>query len=606
MEKEDSAPGRIRFGAFEVDFLAGELRKTGVRVKLQDQPLQILRILLEKPGGIVTREEMRKRIWPAETFVEFDHGVYTAITKLREALGDSSDNPRFIETLPRRGYRFIASVEPIPAEHAAAATSTVETSRRESVLATRRPTRSRKQLFTALAASVLLITLGLSAYLERGRYWPRVKLSSGRAMLAVLPLQNLSGDPNQDYFVDGLTEEMITDLGRWNPERLGVIARTSVMRYKNTHEDVQQIGRVLGVDYVLEGAVRRQGDHVRITAQLIQVRDRTHLWAQSYDRELHNVIAVQDDVAQNVADAIRIELTPEHRARLGATRRLDPNAQDAYLHGLYELRIGSGEDMDKAIGYFQQAVGRDPNYALAYATLSDAYGAISTYHRAPLEVMPQARVAALKAIQLDDTLGEGHASLGFVKLFFDWDWPGAEKEFRRALDLNSNLPQAHMWYAAYLATLARADEAAREAERAYVLDPVDPIPSTDKPLYFIVARRYDEALAHCRKEIELYPNSPGPYQWTAVAQVELGHMGEATAAADRAVQLKAGPPPPEAIFAYASAGQKQKARSLLPAFLDPLGNSYICGYNMAIIQLALGEKDEAIRWLEKAYRDRSD
>jgi TolB-like protein/Flp pilus assembly protein TadD len=452
---------------------------------------------------------------------------------------------------------------------------------------------------------VALLLLVTGSYLERTRFWPRTKPPAGRIMFAVLPFQNLTGDPNQDYFIDGLTEELITDLGRMNPGRLGVIARTSVMLYKNSREDIQQFARALGVDYVLEGAVRRQGERVRITAQLIQVRDQTHLWAQSYDRELHNMLAVQDDVARNVADEIRVELTPQQRARLSATRQADPNAQDAYLRGLYELREAGGDRIDQAIGYFEQAVARDPSYALAYASLSDAYYAKSG-NRAPLEVMPQAKAAAQKAIQLDDTMAEAHASLGYVKLFFDWDWPGAESEFRRALDLNSNLPKAHMGYAAYLSTLGRGDEAVREAEHAYALDPIAPIPRTDKQEYFILARRYEEGLEQCRKEIELYSNSPPPYVWMAVALVELGRMGEATAAADRATELNAGHPLPQAIFAYAAAGQKQKARNLLPVLQDPLGNSYICGYNMAIIHLALGEKDEAIRWLEKAYRDRSD
>jgi serine/threonine protein kinase/Flp pilus assembly protein TadD len=448
---------------------------------------------------------------------------------------------------------------------------------------------------------LLAVLVGLGWRFE----WFRPNLGAGKIRsIAVLPLANLSGDPEQEYFADGMTEELTTDLGQISALR--VISRTSAMHYKGTKKTLPEIARELHVDAVVEGSVERSGGKVRITAQLIEAPTDKHLWASNYDRDLRDVLALQDDVARNVADAIRIELTPEDQNRQGATRQLNPDAQDAYLRGLYELRKGT-ENTDNAIGYFQQAIDRDPNFALAYATLSETYYSMSSYHHAPLEVMPQARAAALKAVQLDDRLAEGHVSLGFVKLFFDWDWTGAEKEFRRALELNSNLPQAHMGYANYLATLGRADDAARDAERASMLDPLAPDPAPEfEGLFFIFARHYEEALARCRKQIELHPNSPIPYSLTAVAQVELGHMGEATAAADRAVQLTVGPPPPEAIFTYASAGQKQKARTMLPALLDPVGNPYICGYNMGIVYLALGEKDEAMRWLGKAYRDRSD
>lgn len=539
MERENSAPGLARFGAFEVDFLSGELRKGGVRIKLQDQPLEILRILLEKPGTVVTREDLQKRIWPADTFVEFDHGLYTAITKLREALGDSSENPRFIETLPRRGYRFMAPVQ-----------GAEQTARRFAWRGV-----------AALAVSLLALALGLGTYFARGRFWPRVKASSGRAMLAVLPFQNLTGDPNQDYFSEGLTEEMITDLGRLNPGRLGVIARTSVMRFKDTREDVQQIGHVLGVDYVLEGAVRRQGDQVRITAQLIQVRDQTHLWAQSYDRELHNILAVQEDVARNVADEIKIEFPPQLH-RLASTRAMNPDVHELYLKGRYFWNKRTEKDLKKGFDYFQQAIEKDPVYAPAYVGLADSYLALATYWVLPQdEAFPMAKAAALRALQIDDALAEAHVSLAVVKAEYDWDFVGAEREFQKALLLNPNYSVAHQWYAEdVLAPTGRFDEAIREMAQAQQLDPSSLITRVAMGFILIYARQYDRAIEQERNTVELDPNFPRSHYFLGFAYEQKRMYAAAIKEFQKANALDPSPSYASALgHAHALAGQRHDA-----------------------------------------------
>jgi TolB-like protein len=345
-----------RFGAFELDLRSGELRKKGVRIRLQEQPFEVLTVLLQRPGEVVTREELRSAIWPADTFVDFDNSLNTAINKLREALGDSADSPRFIETLPRRGYRFIAPVNGV------------------------KPVSASKQLAT------------------------------GKIMLAVLPFDNLSGDREQEYFSDGLTEEMINQLGRLHPERLGVIARTSAMKYKHANKGIDQIGSELGVDYVLEGGVRRAGEHLRITAQLIQVTDQTHLWAESYERDLRDALALQSEVALAIASEINVKLTPQQRTRLANTRPLIPAAYEAYLKGRFYWNKRTADGVKKGIEHFEKAIEKDPSCPLAYVGLADSYGTLGFY----------AYAAPRDAYVSSYSIGEVCLALGDRNQALDW------------------------------------------------------------------------------------------------------------------------------------------------------------------------------------------
>jgi TolB-like protein len=425
--------------------------------------------------------------------------------------------------------------------------------------------------------------------------------------VAVLPLENLSHDPEQEYFADGMTDALITDLAKIHALR--VISRTSVMPYKGRNESAAQIARELNVDAIVEGTVLRSGDHVRITAQLIEVPSDRHLWAETYERDLRDILALQDEVARAIASKVRVTLTPQEQARLSRARQVNPAANEAYLRGLYELHGTTAEpteaqkaqSLEKAIGYFNQARSDDPNDALAYSGLADAYTVLSTAYSAPLEVMPKAKAAALKAIELDDTLGEAHASLGYVALIFDWDWAGADREFHRALELNPSSPKAHAGYAEYLLFVAqRTDEGLQELHQAYALDPLLPSSHGDLAWLLFLSRRYPES-------IEAAQRVGHDDHVLALSHAELGQREAALAAADRAVKATTSPVIlSQVAAAYALAGRKDKARAMIGGIEGQARERYVCGFNVACVYSVLGDKDQAFAWLEKAHRDRSD
>ena len=378
---------RIRTGLFEIDLVCAELRKEGLRIPLQEQPFRVLSLLLERPGELVTREELQTRLWPADTYVGFDEGINTTIRKLRLAFGDSAENPRFIETLPRRGYRFIAPVSEMPGVLEAAsaevsagnetgANAPAQSLTMRAVVSP--PTQDEVQIgpwarkLSVYAAVVLLLALAAGIYLLRSHLSGKT-IAPKRMMLAILPFQNLSNDPSQEYFSDGMTEETITDLGQLRLDQLGVIARTSAMTYKHTDKTVSQIGRELGVDYVLEGSVRRDGPRARVSAQLIRVSDQTHLWAQNYDRDLHDLLGIENELGKAIAEQVQANLSPKRQNVLARLRLVDPEAYDLYLKGRYYWNQRTPAGIKESIGYFQQATVKDASFALAYAGLADAY-----------------------------------------------------------------------------------------------------------------------------------------------------------------------------------------------------------------------------------------
>ncbi|MGH9637597.1 MAG: winged helix-turn-helix domain-containing protein, partial [Candidatus Angelobacter sp.] len=439
------------FGVFTVDLPGGELRKHGVRLKVQERPFQLLVCLLERPGEIISRDELRQRLWPDGTFVDFDHNISSAINKLRTVLNDSASNPRFIETVGSRGYRFLADVKRI-----CPASSQIPDQETPEVPMTAAATASpRHGLWKVVAGIALILSALVAGYFQLGRKTSKSIAPATRVMVAVLPFQNLTGDAGQDYFSDGLTEEMIAELTRLNQNHLGVIARTSVMLYKQSPKPLDQIGRELGVQYVMEGSVRRDSGRVRITAELIQVKDQTHLWAREYDRELNNSLALQSEIAQEIGDEIQISLpdnngvkAANHPAPAHSTASYE--AYDSYLKGRYFWNKRTTSGFLQAASYFQQAIAKDPGYASAYAGLADTFGLMSTWYAAPQqEFMPKAKAAALSALALDDSLAEAHASLALVAENYDYDWQTAEKEFRRAIQLNPDYATAHQWYAEY-------------------------------------------------------------------------------------------------------------------------------------------------------------
>jgi TolB-like protein/DNA-binding winged helix-turn-helix (wHTH) protein/Flp pilus assembly protein TadD len=500
MEPPPSRP-TYRFGDFEFDPASGELHKDGQKVRLQEQPFQILTLLLTRPGEVVTRDEVRRVLWPDDTFVDFDVGLNSAVKRLRDALGDSAENPRFVETLPRRGYRFIAPLEAPPPM----AAPTIEGPTVTPPAVT--PAGFRIRSWTGAAA---MGTVALLAALTVSGLWPRlhsraVSVSTPIKSLAVLPFENLGGDAEQDYFADGMTDSLITSLAQVHALR--VISRTSVMQYRRANKALPRIAEELDVDAVVEGTVSRAGDRVRITAQLIQATTDRHLWAQSYEREMRDVLSLQREVAAAIAQAVEVKLRPEEQRRLTrASAAVQPEAYEAYLKGRFYWSKRSPETSLKAVGYFQQAIERDPAYAPAYSGLSDTYRAFDVQGLAPpRECMPKAEDAARKALALDDTLAEAHASLAGVLYRYDWDWDGAEREFRLSLELEPNYAEGHRAYAVYLMTVRRHEEALAEARRARELSPLSLVINTELGLALVRLGRYDEAIEQLQKTLEIDP-----------------------------------------------------------------------------------------------------
>lgn len=456
------------------------------------------------------------------------------------------------------------------------------------------------------AACLFLLILGAALYEVRSRIWQHPRPHAGRIMLAVLPFENLSGDPTQEYFSDGLTEEMIARLGQMEPQQLGVIARTSAIQYKGTKKRIDEIGKELGVNYIMEGTVRRADDRVRVAVQLIQVSDQTPLWATSYERDLRDIFILQDEIAQAIAGEIEITLTPKQQARFASPAPTNPEAHEAYLRGRYYLTRIGGRDLQKALEYFQQATEIDPNYPLGYAGLAETYNAMNTMYLAPAQTEPQARAAAMKALQLDESLPEAHVSLGRVRLFYDWDWPGAEKEFLRGLELDPNLPAAHLGYSSYLASIGRFQESIDHLRTAYALDPLSVSTRLEGLTNFYVTRRYEETLDVCREMRELPPDFTEPFSTEAFVYARIGRFREATQAAQQVVRNSNNPVDiAKAAQAYAESGNKEEARKLLQQLLAEGQRRFVCGYNVATVYAALGEVDQAFSWLREGIRQRS-
>jgi TolB-like protein/DNA-binding winged helix-turn-helix (wHTH) protein len=584
----------LQFGLFELDMQQAELRKRGVRIKLQEQPLKVLHLLLQNRGEIVTREQLRTNIWPANTFVEFDHGLYSAMARLREALGDSSENPRFIETVARRGYRFIAPVT---------SPGTIAVSNSEPIV-TGRPPRSRRLVAGVLAgllAGALLLGVVLGLNLANSRDWLRRHSNPQVRSLAVIPLQNLSGDPTQEYFADGMTEELITELAELGSVR--VISRTSVMQYKGAQKPLRQIANELGVDAIVEGSVLRSGQHVRVTAQLIDAATDQHIWARSYDRELGDVLLLQSDMAGSIAQEIRAEINGNARPLVAQVSRVDPEEQDLYLRGRYHLSKGSEDEINKGIEYFRQGIERSPRDARNYAALADSYLALSDYYLSPATALELGKQAAMKALQLDDNLAETHVSLGAIRFLYDWDWPEAEKEFAQAVKLNPNSSDAHMWRGVFLAQMGRSDEGISEIKLAESLDPLSLAVHVNAGWVYYLARRNEQAVQEWRKILDIDPHFRVTHGSIWIAYVKQAEMGTvlpplSSGEAD-ALQLAA------ITGRQAVTGNRGEANRLLSRLDSISKRHYVCPYEMATAHAILGNKDKALDWLSRGLKERS-
>ena len=538
MESAHPSRGAVRFGVFEVDLRAGELRKRGVKIKLQDQPFQILQILLERSGEVVTREEIRGRIWPADTFVDFDQGLNNAIKRLRESLGDSPDNPRFIETVPRHGYRFIGN---------------------------------------------LGVTSG------------QIK------SLAVLPLENLSRDPEQEYFAEGLTEALITTLAKIG--ELRVVSRTSAMQYKGVHKALREIARELEADAIVEGTVLRVGRRVRITAQLIDAPNETHLWAESYERDLRDVLALQAEVAHAIARQIQIKLTPQEQAHFADVHPVNPEAYEAHLKGRYHWNRRSGESLPKAVQSFQQAIAKDPTYAAAYSGLADCLSVLGYWCLVPPdEGCGKAKGLAHKALEMDHSLAEAHASLAFATMFYDFDFVTAEREFERSIELNARYGTAHQWFGLSLGFMGRYEEGFTEAKRAVRLDPHSITFQILGCILFCAARRYNQAVEQFEKALEADASFAQAHSLLGLTYAYLSKPEPGIAHARKAVELSKGAPFFVAFLGdvYAAAGYREEAQNILDQLQELAKQRYVTPYAVGVLCGALGKEDEALRYLETA------
>jgi TolB-like protein/DNA-binding winged helix-turn-helix (wHTH) protein/Flp pilus assembly protein TadD len=600
----------VRFGTYEVSRQSGEVRKAGLRIRVQQQPMKLLEILLEHPGEVVTREELRSRVWPDESFGDFDQALNIAIGKLRSALGDSAESPRFIETLPKRGYRFIADVSVVDTD--------ARPERQEPVLGDLSATdRGHKIQGIGLAVAPqrrllptrgIIVTLALVLSLAILSVWLfHSRAPTGMRSIAVLPLDNLSGDASQNYFADGMTDELITDLAQISALR--VISRTSVMAYKGARKPLPQIARELNVDAVVEGTVLRSGDRVRITAQLIEASTDKHVWSQSYEGELRDTLAVQNRVASAIADQIRINLTPQEQAALKNAKVVNPEAYESYLKGRYFWNKRTADGLKVALAYFKQAIEEDPKYAQAYSGLADTYALLGDWQYAvmtPKEAFPEAKAAAIKSLELDSTLGEAHNSLAFVLDGFDWDFDSAGREFQRAIELNPGYATAHHWYAWHLSLLGRYDQALAEMRKAENLDPLSLIINADLAELLVLAHSDEESIQQSRKTIEMDPNFALAHNQLAQAYLQKHMYDEAVAELKTAVQVSGGGPAFIANLAraYVASGKRSEAVKLLDHLKKRSKPDYSNASEIAVIYASLGDADQAMNWLEKGYNER--
>jgi TolB-like protein/DNA-binding winged helix-turn-helix (wHTH) protein/Tfp pilus assembly protein PilF len=602
----------VRFGTYEVSLQSGEVRKAGLRIRVQQQPMKLLEILLEHPGEVVTREQLRSRVWPNESFGDFDQALNIAIGKLRSALGDSAENPRFIETLPKRGYRFIADVSVLNADarpkkpgSSAGDLTAAETGHTPQgaglAVAPRRRLWLTRRAIVALALGLSLSILSVWLFRSRGR------APAGIRSIAVLPLENLSGDASQNYFADGMTDELITDLAQIGALR--VISRTSVMVYKGERKPLPQIARELNVDAVVEGTVLRSGDRVRITAQLIEASTDKHLWSQSYEGELRDTLTLQSKVASAIADQIRINLTPREQAALKNVKVVNPEAYESYLKGRYFWNKRTADGLKVALAYFNEAIEEDPKYAKAYSGLADTYALLGDWQYAvmpPKEAFPEAKAAAIHALELDNALGEAHNSLAFVLDGFDWDLDSGGKEFQRAIELNPGYATAHHWYAWHLSLLGRFDEAIVEMRKAENLDPLSLIINADLAELLGLAHSYDESIRQSRKTIEMDPNFALAHNQLAQAYLQKHMYAEAVAELQKAVKLSGDSPTCLANLAraYVASGKRSEAVKLLDVLKKRSSTGYSNASEIAMIYASLGDTDQAMNWLEKGFEER--
>jgi TolB-like protein/DNA-binding winged helix-turn-helix (wHTH) protein len=587
------------FGPYALDSRSGELRKFGVRVKLGEQPLQILLMLLENQGELVTREDLRTKLWADDTFVDFDHGLNSAVQRLRDCLSDTAEEPQWVETVPRRGYRFIGQVQWSNGTGHPRVTGEVAPSAKEApelVVATerRRPT----ILISTIVAIVLLA--GCLVWLRAHRKTPQPNVAVSIRSVAVLPLENLSGDPSQDYFAAGMTDELITILAK--NRALRITSGSSVMRYNSSHKPASEIGNELHVDAVIVGSVARSGNRLRVNAQLIRASDDVHLWSDSYERDLGDVLALQQELARTIAEQVRVTAQPPDSAPAGARAPLNPEAHDAYLRGRYYWFKG---DYVASRKQFEKAIDVDPAYAAAYAGLADSYIAQSGTAGMPVEEgVSRGEVAARKALEIDSSLAEAYLSLSSAKFFFRWDWPGAEVEIKRAIQLNPSLAEAHHLYDYILSVTNRFPEAIEQEKIAQQLDPFNRPWAMGRQLYR--QRKFDEAIQELRSQIAIQPQVAGLHSVLANAYFFKGMSREGLTESEKALTLAGQSDLASTLEnVYKSGGYEATLRWQLDELLKKKAkNEYVSPFDLAELSNSLGRRDDAVHYLQEALNQR--
>lgn len=552
METHSHAPRALRFGVFEFDLRLGELRKQGRKIRLEGQPVQVLIKLLERPGELIAREELQKELWPSDTFVNFEQSLNAAVKRLRQALGDSPANPRFVETLARRGYRFIAPV-------------------------------------SGLAESA----------------GPTVSPVAAVRSLAVLPFGNTEADPETEYLADGITESIINQLSHLPIMR--VMSRSTVFRYKEKSLDPRAVGRKLNVDAVLLGRVLQRGDALLVVAELVDVQNGWQLWGEQYNRKMADIFAVEEEISREISDKLRLRLTGEDRSRLAKRHTQSSEAYQDYLRGRYHWNRLSEEGLRKGIEYFERAIQSDPNYALAYTGLADSYGLLGFFGLASAAaVMPKAKEAARRAVEIDDGLAEAHASLAGIFKIYDWDWAASEREYKRAIELNPNYATGHRMYAAFLAAVGRADEAMRESRLALDLDPFSLVISMEIAWNCYMARDYRRAAEEALRTLELEPLFPAAHSTLGIAYEQEGRYDEAIAAIEKSRDASGGHPATLSALAHvlAGAGRIEEASVLIDRLMELSARQYIAPFWMAVAYAGVGQTAAALAALEKAYEER--
>jgi TolB-like protein/DNA-binding winged helix-turn-helix (wHTH) protein len=589
---------KLRFRDYQLDPDGFELCRAGHRLRLERKPMELLILLAEKHGQLVKREEIIEKIWGKDFFFDAENGINNAIRKIRSALNDNAEHPLFVETSLGKGYKFIAPVERALEPGASPSLELRAIPQERTVFRSRRAWVPALGVTALIAAAFALNIAGI-----RSRILPRgvPPIHS----IAVLPLENLSGDTNQEYFADGMTDALITDLAQISSLR--VISRTSAMHYKGSHQPLPEIAKELNVDAVVEGSVTRSGNRVRITAQLLEARLDRHLWARAYDRDVREIVSIQQDVADSIISEIQPKLRPQGSASVTRKRQVNPEAYDAYLQGMYFWHKFTEAGDRRALEYFEESIRKDPSYALGYAGLSNAYSELAYYVR-PLDIMPKSEEAAEKALKIDDTLPEAHAALGWVKWVYDWDWPGAEKEFQRAIQLNPGYALSHGMYALYLDSMGRFEEAFREFQSARELDPValGLIRSTAEHFRFM--RQYDRAIAENRRALDMDPTFENAHESLAYAYVnkgmyeesikEMEQLASSDGEHDLAQTMK---------IAFAHSGYKGALKSRLKYYKDRRkAGAHVNFWDEALTHAQLGNTDLALQALEKAYDERED